>query len=97
MQKTIINLSYLIQIVHNYNCRQMSNMWAGETHPGKHIVSLLSVMSFIENITKAPIVRDNTTLDISQYRLAYANPIDSAISCLLGSITYDRKHSFNLE
>ena len=54
-------------------------------------------MPSIEDITNAPIIRDDTALDISQYGLARANPIDPATSCLLGSITYDWKHGFNLE
>jgi hypothetical protein len=60
-------------------------------------------------VTYAPAVRDDTAPDISKDGLASANlieppaiscpsnPIDPATSRLLGSITYDRGHGFNLE
>jgi len=60
-------------------------------------------------VTYTPAVRDDTAPDISKDGLASANLIDPpAISCpsnpinpatshLLGSITYDREHDFNLE
>jgi hypothetical protein len=61
----------------------------------------------MESITYAPVVRDNSTPDISEVGLAPtdlinpaisrpSNPIDPATSRLLGSITYDRGHGFNL-
>ena len=40
---------------------------------------------------------DDTTPGHSQIGLACVNPIDPATSRLLGSITYDWEHSFNLE
>ena len=57
-------------------------------------------MPSIEDITNAPIVRDDPAPDQSQFgltRVLPVNPIDPATSRLLGSITYDREHSFNLE
>ena len=54
-------------------------------------------MPSIEDSTNAPVVRDDTAPDLSQSGLARANPIDPATSRLLGSITYDREHGFNLE
>ena len=54
-------------------------------------------MPFIEDITNAPVVRDDPAPDLSQSGLARVCPIDPATSRLLGSITYDREHGFNLE
>jgi hypothetical protein len=54
-------------------------------------------MLSIEDITNAPVVRDNTAPNHSQIGLTRVIPIDPAISRLLGSITYDREHGFNLE
>jgi hypothetical protein len=47
-------------------------------------------------ITNPPVVSNDTAPDLSQNGHARANPIDPATSRLLGSITYDREHSFNL-
>ena len=54
-------------------------------------------MLSIEDITNAPVVGDDTAPGHSQIRLACVNPIDPATSCLLGSITYNWEHGFNLE
>ena len=54
-------------------------------------------MLSIEDITNMPIVGDDTTPEHSQIGLACVNPIDPTTSRLLGSITYDWKHGFNLE
>jgi hypothetical protein len=54
-------------------------------------------MLSIEDITNAPIVRGDPAPDHSQSGLARACPIDPATSRLLGSMTYDREHGFNLE
>ena len=54
-------------------------------------------MPSIEDITDAPAVRDDTAPDLSQIGQAHVFPIDPATSRLLGSITYDREHGFNLE
>ena len=54
-------------------------------------------MPSIEDITNAPVVGNDTAPDHSQIGLARVNPIDPATSRLLGSITYDREHGFNLE
>ena len=57
-------------------------------------------MPDIKDITNTPIVRDDATPDLSQIGLTpmtRASPIDPTTSCLLGSITYDREHGFNLE
>jgi len=53
-------------------------------------------MSSIEDITNAPVVRDDTAPEYSQIGHARVT-IDPATSRLLGSITYDREHGFNLE
>ena len=54
-------------------------------------------MPSIEEITDAPIVRDEATLVASQSGLMHTCPIDPAFSCLLESITYNREHGFDLE
>jgi hypothetical protein len=54
-------------------------------------------MPTIEDITNAPVASDDTAPDLSQIGSARAIPIDPATSRLLGSITYDRGHGFNLE
>ncbi len=51
----------------------------------------------MSSITSPPVVRDDTTANLSQIGQARAIPIDPATSRLLGSITYDREHGFNLE
>jgi hypothetical protein len=54
-------------------------------------------MPSIEEITDAPVVRDDAALIPSQSGLTRTCPIDPATSRLRGSITYDREHGFNLE
>jgi hypothetical protein len=55
-------------------------------------------MPSIENNTAdALAVRDDPAPDQSQLGLTRVIPIDPATSRLLGSITYDREHGFNLE
>jgi hypothetical protein len=51
----------------------------------------------MSSITSPPVVRDDTAPDLSQTGHARATPIDPATSRLLGSITYDQEHGFNLE
>jgi len=48
-------------------------------------------------ISSLPVVNDDTAPDLSQTGHARVIPIDPATSRLLGSITYDREHGFNLE
>jgi hypothetical protein len=47
------------------------------------------------DISIAPVVRDDPAPDLS--KTGCARPVDPAASCLLGSITYDREHGFDLE
>ncbi len=54
-------------------------------------------MPSIEDITNALVVRDDPAPDQPQFGLTRVLPIDPATSRLLGSITYDREHGFNLE
>src|SRR6267154_4383542 len=49
------------------------------------------------SITSPPVVNNDTAPDLCQIRQARAILINPATSHLLGSITYDREHSFNLE
>jgi len=52
----------------------------------------------MSSITSPPVVSDTDTApDLSQIGQARVFPIDPATSRLLGSITYDREHGFNLE
>jgi hypothetical protein len=54
-------------------------------------------MPSIEDITNAPVVRDDPAPDQPQFGLTRVLPIDPATSHSLGSITYDREHGFDLE
>ena len=54
-------------------------------------------MLSIEEITDVPIVRDKAALVAFQSGLTCTCPIDPVSLHLLGSITYDQKHSFDLE
>jgi len=84
------------------------DVWAGETRAGvnasRRVAStvlyyhLLSPpchsMSSIEDVTNAP---NMSAPDLCQNGSARAIQIDPATSRLIGSITYDRGHGFNLE
>jgi hypothetical protein len=54
-------------------------------------------MPFIEDITNAPTVRGDTAPDHSQNGHKCVIQIDPTTSHLLGSITYDQEHGFDLE
>jgi hypothetical protein len=54
-------------------------------------------MLFTEDITNVPTVRGDTALDLSQNGHTCVIQINPATSCLLGSITYDWEHGFDLE
>jgi hypothetical protein len=51
----------------------------------------------MSTIISLPIERDDTAPDLIQIGHMCATSIDPATSRLLGSITYDQKHGFNLE
>jgi hypothetical protein len=81
-------------------CRQRGRVPGGTRRvyiPRLHPHITCCPMPSIEDITDAPTVRDDTAPDLSQIGQAHAFLIDLATSCLLGSITYDREHGFNLE
>src|SRR5260221_14608658 len=87
--------------MHNCCCGSV----VGGTRPGgsccvyiPHLVPLSShLMLSIEDITNTLVVRDDPTPDQSQFGLTRVLLIDSITSHLLGSITYNREHGFNLE